>query len=137
MPRDYKHAAQKKTPAPGGSILPFLTGLSIGLFIAFIVYLSQSDGSYLPFQSKPETVAAIPEPDPDAVATSNTNNVSSLPAPSFDFYNILPNKEINISEWVAEEETLEESTPEYSEDSVYILQVGSFKQLEAADQVKA
>jgi cell division protein FtsN len=48
----------------------------------------------------------------------------------------LPNKEINISEWVAEDQSLPVSV-NTGENSVFILQVGSFKQLEAADQVKA
>ena len=56
--------------------------------------------------------------------------------PQFDFYNILPNKEINISEWIAEDQTLGNAVSE-NDNSVYLLQVGSFNQLEAADQVKA
>lgn len=157
MARDYKNAAQKKqAPASRASaVLPFITGLSIGLFVAFIVFLNQSDGSYLPFQSKQPP--AVPTPDTQAPVTSQPTSIPALPAPTFDFYNILPNKEINISEWVAEEVTVPDTTSTQSdqesplqqnnivattpfpmeENSVYILQVGSFKQLEAADQVKA
>jgi cell division protein FtsN len=159
MARDYKNAAQKKE-APSshaGSVLPFITGLSIGLFVAFIVFLNKSDGSYLPFQAKPSATVSVPMPDTRTPAANQAASIPALPTPTFDFYNILPNKEINISEWVAEEVTVQEpaaaqadqvsplqqnnivaSTPfPMEENSVYILQVGSFKQLEAADQVKA
>jgi cell division protein FtsN len=157
MARDYKNAAQKKE-APSsraGAVLPFISGLSIGLLVALIVFLNQSDGSYLPFQAKPSATA--PVPDILTPAARQAASMPALPAPTFDFYNILPNKEINISEWVAEEVTVQEppstqldeegpsqqntivaTTPfPMEENSVYILQVGSFKQLEAADQVKA
>jgi cell division protein FtsN len=137
MSRDYKNAAKKKDGQDGAfaSALPFITGLAIGLFVAFIVFLSQSDNAYTPFQTKPETPALATEQD-TTVKTRPGNETATMPAPKFDFYNILPNKEINISEWVAEEKALKEPVTQ-DDNSVYILQVGSFKQLEAADQVKA
>jgi len=147
MARDYKNVTQKNQspPARSGSILPFFTGLSIGLFVAFIAYLNQSDGSYLPFKAKSEPPVAVATANLETASTTESANNATPPAPRFDFYNILPNKEINISEWVADEITLQESPPRISQDtaltleenSVYVLQVGSFKQLEAADQVKA
>lgn len=149
MARDYKNIAQKKTAQPSklAGVLPFFTGLSLGLVVTFIVYLNQSDGSYMPFQAKPEPTGPAPSANTSNVTTTDSSNNTSQPTPTFDFYNILPNKEINISEWVAEEVTVQEmsSSPTaeqekdftMEENSVYILQVGSFKQLEAADQVKA
>jgi cell division protein FtsN len=141
MSRDYKNAAKKKDSGPGllASAMPFTAGLAIGLFVAFIVFLTQSDGAYIPFKSRPantSTAAAVTPEDTMAPTTESVDNRATPPAPKFDFYNILPNKEINISEWVAEEQVLQTPVPQ-NDTSVYILQVGSFKQLEAADQVKA
>lgn len=65
------------------------------------------------------------------------DKVSNVPAPTFDFYKILPDREINISEWVADEQPQEEALQEMPEDGVYILQVGSFREFESADRLKA
>ena len=139
MSRDYKHVPRQKnksTGSPLGAVLTFVTGMSLGLLVAFFIYLYQTDSSYSPFNfafkpdnnsTRQETMVEIQAP---------VLEKEEPPAPKFDFYNILPNKEINISEWVAEDQTLSEIEVE-NKNSVYILQVGSFKQLEAADQVKA
>lgn len=119
--------------------MPFVTGLAIGLLVAFAVYLVQSDQAYIPFWSKQAGSELRPEPAGDRVAPTSdppADEMAGLPAPKFDFYNILPNKEINISEYEAVEQPTQQPLPP-DDQSVYILQVGSFKQLEAADQVKA
>jgi len=148
MARDYKNAASKKhdsAPGPLRNLLPFITGLALGLLATVIIYLSQQDSSWSPFQGKPEPTQAQPT-TPDTPVTEQTtvnpapsaSAESALPAPRFDFYNILPNKELSISEWEAEAPVVEPQgqAPEDA-NSVYILQVGSFKQMEAADQVRA
>jgi cell division protein FtsN len=146
MARDYKNAATKKHDNGPGllrNLLPFITGLALGLLATFIIYLSQQDGTYKPFQVNPEPAQTGPvtpdtpvtEPAP-AVPAPAASAEAGVPAPRFDFYNILPNKELSISEWEAEAPVVEEQGPADA-NSVYILQVGSFKQMEAADQVKA
>ena len=150
MARDYKNAASKKhdsAPGPLRNLLPFITGLALGLLATFIIYLSQQDDSWSPFQGKSEPTQVQVQPTtPDTPVTeqtavnpaSATSAETTLPAPRFDFYNILPNKELSISEWEAEAPVVElqGQAPEEA-NSVYILQVGSFKQMEAADQVMA
>jgi cell division protein FtsN len=142
VPRDYKHVPKQKADHGSGSwagVLTFITGLALGLLVAFLVYLKQSDGSYLPFKAIPDTREAqtdMVSPELTQYADPEQIQQQEPPEPSFDFYSILPNKEINISEWVAEEFTDTDETI-LEEDSVYILQVGSFKQFDAADQVKA
>ncbi len=147
MAKDYKHVVNKKSAGnpPGllNNLLPFITGLVLGLVITFIIYLSQQNSSWMPFQAKKTgtptietTVPATPVAQQPAKTDSSTADNSSIPPPKFDFYNILPNKEINISEWVAEEPPLQQPIIQDA-NTVFILQVGSFKQLEAADQVKA
>ncbi|MEE9574930.1 MAG: SPOR domain-containing protein, partial [Gammaproteobacteria bacterium] len=64
---------------------------------------------------------------------------NDTPPPSFDFYEILPNMEVNVSEWEAEEDEdiKEQSKPSDEKSGIYILQIGSFKQYGAADEIKA
>jgi cell division protein FtsN len=138
MAKDYKHApkpGQEKKGSTFGAIMTFLTGLALGLFAALFMYLNQSNSGYIPFFSKSETsIQTEPTQIPETVVEVNEPEQSL--EPQFDFYNILPNKEINISEWIAEDQTLGNAVSE-NDNSVYLLQVGSFNQLEAADQVKA
>ncbi|MCG8379686.1 MAG: SPOR domain-containing protein [Proteobacteria bacterium] len=134
MPRDYKNIKQKK-PVPlserFGNGLSFLTGLAIGLFIAVIVYFHEHNATI-------KVNNALLTPTPDTAVTNNKVNqesVADLPEPQFDFYKILPNKEVNISEW----ESIEEETTDDSADKpvMFVLQVGSFKEFDAADEIKA
>lgn len=136
MTRDYKKNVNRKksgTSSVLNSVMPFLTGLVIGLFVAFIVYLKE--------HQPPRQVAGEPEVVIDnkmektAVAESEDNEKAGLPEPQFDFYQILPNMEVNVSEWEAD--TKKTAEPLTEKDGVYVLQVGSFEQYEAADEVKA
>ena len=144
MAKDYKNVVHKKPGNNGPGVLhkllPFITGLALGLLITLGIYLTQQNSSWMPFQAKSLAIET-PLPAPPVVRAAATvlptvEEETSVPPPKFDFYNILPNKELNISEWVADEPALEQISPQDA-NSVFILQVGSFKQLEAADQVKA
>jgi cell division protein FtsN len=142
VPKDYKHVPKQKAnqgSGPWAGVLTFFTGLALGLLVAFMVYLKLSDGSYMPFMALPDVSETRTETSiTENQQTSEAEQIQTQepPEPSFDFYSILPNKEINISEWVAEEFT-ESDESILEENTVYILQVGSFRQYEAADQVKA
>jgi cell division protein FtsN len=133
MPRDYKNAAAvsgRKTGAAGDSFLSFFSGLSIGLLVAFAIFLYQyltpamkaPEGEALPVAAKPEPRAALPK--------------KTVPEPTFDFYQILPSREVNLSEWV-EDAPRAAATPAPQDQGLFVLQVGSFKTFEAADQTKA
>ena len=142
MSRDYKNlTGSKAKPASGTSIadslLPFLTGLSIGLLIAFAVFLYHYRG--LVNGVVPDVV--VTNSGTTAPATTSGPGPeqepgSEVPAPTFDFYRILPGREVSLSEWVAEDSP--KSTPAAAkENELLILQVGSFKTIEAADKIKA
>ncbi len=134
MPKDYKNINQKQSPVKNRfqGFLTFLTGLVIGLFVAFVVYLHehQTIVENLKTMGPDITVTDTTEPQPTVEQEDN-----DLPEPQFDFYKILPNMEFNVSEWVASEEDTSEATSD--SDSLYILQVGSFKEYKAADEIKA
>ena len=132
MPRDYKNikkeSQKKKAPSPG-SFLNFLSGLSIGLFVAVIVFFYGDDlAALMKVERKGPAIVASTFDSP-----GNTNE-PDVPEPTFEFYNILPNKEVDISEWI---EKPQENKAAPTEQGNYILQVGSFKKNSAADQVKA
>ena len=137
MTRDYKKIARNKNGKNATvhlrPVMPFITGLVIGLFVAFIVYLKEHQSGILIDQSPELVVQNINNPIvPDTEIIEKTE----IPEPQFDFYQILPNMEVNVSEWEAEEE--KQSDHITADDaSVYILQVGSFEQYDAADEVKA
>ena len=164
MARDYKknHKSKRTRPALFGNLLSFISGLSIGLLVAFFILLR----SQLPEPAAPSADEESNEP----VAEEGQQKLT------FDFYEVLSNRKLNISEWVAKDEradagaqTEQEQTPAQPEQAEqgqqgeqeaqpepaeqeaqgeqeekpesdvygYVLQVGSFKDFTAADQVKA
>lgn len=127
--RDFARKPQpRKNGVPGWVWL--LSGLFIGLFVAFLVYLQQSGGVTLEKSTKKPVTSTRQE----------TRSVRKLPqarAPEkksgihFDFYSILPEMEVIIP---AEElKSPESSGPPAN----YFLQVGSFRNANDADTQKA
>lgn len=112
----------------------FLSGLSVGLLIAVMVFFYGDDVADLIDIDRSKVEAPLLSSFTDGSA--NSADDTSVPEPEFTFYNILPNKEVDISEWMTGE-TVEDKPPEPETKGNYILQVGSFKQHKAADQVKA
>jgi len=131
--RDYKNA--KRAPAEGvPPWLAFASGLSLGLFVAFLVYL---DGRV---QRAPEAasgeaasgppLAAAPEPEPEPTAQPALK-------PRFDFYTILPEMEVKVPDWQPATGGGEGEPTAAVEPSSHVLQVGSFQGFEEADKAKA
>jgi len=133
MPKDYKNIKPKQKARSGNTnqLKYFFSGLTVGLCVAIIVYFYQHDLGQQTGVVQPEVTVEGTEPDLDLA--------DDTPPPIFDFYEILPNMEVNVSEWEAEEdENIEEQVEPGNEKSgIYLLQVGSFKQYDAADEVKA
>ena len=130
MPRDYKNVNKKGKrgdKARGGDLLSFITGLGIGLVAALAIYLYQ----FLPASTPVKTLESTQKTTTDGLA----KKAVAVPEPKFDFYKILPSKEVNISEWEEQNQTDKPATIEKG--GLYVLQVGSFKTYDAADQTKA
>jgi SPOR domain len=136
VPRDYKNIKKKK-PEPlaqrFSGALSFLTGLALGLFIAVIVYFHEHSAT---IEINNPLLADEPAIDSKNITDNKNEDIAQLPEPQFDFYKILPSKEVNISEWESVEE---ENISKQKEDQpvMFVLQVGSFKQFGAADEIKA
>ncbi len=133
MPRDYKNIKKiKAEPLKDrfSNTLSFLTGLAIGLFAAVIIYFHEHNSNIV--SNNP---LLVNESSIESILGSNNENIAQLPEPQFDFYKILPSKEVNISEWESVEE---EGVNEQEQQPVmFVLQVGSFKQYNSADEIKA
>ncbi len=111
-----------------------LSGLSIGLLVALVVYVRDSG---LPAPDLPvvvpvprsEPAAAAPEPAPAPAAAAPVEA-------TFDFYEILPRFEVVIPE--VESQAQPDTLPAAIEaPGAYVLQAGSFRQLADADSRQA
>ena len=158
MSRNYKkirNNSKRERAFVAGNILSFLSGLSIGLLVAFIVFIRYQ-------LVEPDLTGDVTSPAKDSQAQTDEQQ----PELKFTFYDTLRNKKVNISEWVADEkkkwegdddkkidETQERDERQESDENQeqlaerkrdvkdgvfgYVLQVGSFKDFNSADQVKA
>ncbi len=138
MPKDYKNISNNKKnqggkPGQFSNMLSFVTGLSLGLLVAVIIYFTGHDTSAE--RKKFEQVTALEETVTAKADEDKALKVAKVPEPQFDFYKILPRKEVNISEWVTEEQDQPDIITE--EPGIFVLQVGSFQEYDAADEVKA
>lgn len=142
-PRDYKpvaprkRATRKESPRGGskGSWMSFISGLSVGLVVAFGVYLWSG---HLPV---PGAGTSTPSQGANETYTESAPANIELPAPKFDFYKILPEMEVPIDDWELAAEPPDTAAPDAdastTADATYLLQVGSFKTFRDADSVKA
>jgi cell division protein FtsN len=136
VPRDYKNIKKKKPETLAtrfNGALSFLTGLALGLFVAIIVYFHEHNATIV--HNNP-LLATEPSNVKENNTTEKEKEIAQLPEPQFDFYKILPNKEVNISEWESVEEEPAVAKKE-DEPVMFVLQVGSFKEFNSADEIKA
>jgi cell division protein FtsN len=101
MPRDYKHRARRKKKhtklSPWTGVI---SGLLIGLFVAFLVYIKM--------QAKPDPHVYLQEsiqPPADPVrqpapheGKEQATVAPAIPKPRFDFYTLLPEMEVVVPE---------------------------------------
>ncbi|MDP3332451.1 MAG: SPOR domain-containing protein [Methylococcaceae bacterium] len=145
MARDYKHSGQGKRHSKRGyydgpqSISLWKWMLITALIISFVVFLVYLRSG--PKQAQPDSQAvtqAIPvPPTPEKTVVKPEVKVEPGPAiPRFDFYTILPEKEVVVPDYEIGTRTREERVGQGKESS-YIVQAGSFKEFKDADNMKA
>lgn len=133
MARDYKNASRKPEGAGVPAWLAFTSGLSVGLFVAFLVYL---DG-----RVEPDPGTALPA---GRDAPRRAAEAAAAPAaderpvikPRFDFYTILPEMEVKVPDWKLPGEG-QPAGQTGLDPARHVLQVGSFQRFEEADKAKA
>jgi cell division protein FtsN len=145
MPADYKSRVNRKQKKSMPGYLWLLSGLAIGLFVAFIVYLDKQPENDKDFGSavqeeleklKQQAKKKAPE---DKKVTSAVNNKEKK-EPKFNFYTILPELEVLIPESETRPPEVSNShtaTSSTEKDKQYVLQVGSFQNLKDAQKLKA
>ena len=151
MPRDYAKNSSREEQKPGQ--LPgwvwMMGGLAIGLFVAFVVYLNdlgkKNDNNLATViketftdlqenaEQRKQSQQTSEPAKPKAKQTAKTE--PEKPKPSFDFYYILPELEVAVPE---QEIARKSQTSEAQDEKIdYILQAGSFRSHDQADQLKA
>lgn len=133
--KDYKSRTHG-VPAPGATkgFTWLTTGLAIGLFVAFLVYLSaMRNNSAIPTARPAAPVErTVKEKPAKAVADQR----EATPAkPRYDFYAILPEKKIEIS--ASDLESERDSSQSQVPKGPWMLQAGSFRNFGDADRLRA
>lgn len=144
MARDYKHRTQNKQTAASyrqssGSQKSLslwrwmlITALII-LFVVFLVYLASLRSK----QSQPEQApAAVPKTAQIEAPKPEKQPEVAPVLPQFDFYTILPEKEVIVPDHEINTRTREERVGQAKAAS-YILQAGSFREFKDADSLRA
>ena len=133
--RVARPARKRKTHKQAPGWLWMLSGLSIGLIVALVVYVR---GGGLPAPDLP-SVLAVPQSGPAAAVALEPASAPEQAEPAeatFDFYEMLPRFEVVIPE--VESQARADTTPAAVEaPGAYVLQAGSFRQLADADRRQA
>ena len=150
MSRDYKNTTSRNkkpesTGAPGWLML--VTGLVVGLFIAALAWLATQP------DSAPQQPAAKVEPKREPTKPKATPKATPKPTPKpkpkptptpktepektrFEFYTILSEMETVVPPQELSAE-VKEGVPQVKSPGTYMLQAGSFRTNDQADQLKA
>jgi len=166
MPRDYKHrATHRKRRRKLSPWLLVISGLLVGLFVAFLVFLKMQPPSEPPAFFQETLLPPVEETLPDSTAENSPDSGEKTPQtpppppkPRFDFYTLLPEMEVIVpDEEVAppaappaqhpaaaskpaaqHEPARPAATPATASPAeTYLLQVGSFRNGEQAERFKA
>lgn len=134
MAKDYakrkKRGRINAKSAPLPSWVWFLAGLATGLFIALLIYVGLTPGSNPLNVDGPRQVKPIPDPEANQTATDTTEQRGEI---EWEFYEIFPSAEVPVSEVNPQPD----KTQPPSVDAVYMLQVGSFREIGDADALRA
>ena len=144
MSRDYKprpkgkyagQRRQKFDSRPGIGVWRWMLITAIIIaFAVFLVYLRSTDPKPITPPSGAQAISAE-----NAVAAKEEKKPEVKPGPKipqFDFYTILPEKEVVVPEYEIKTRTREEHVGKAKE-AHYMLQAGSFKTFKEADGLRA
>lgn len=136
MAKDYKNRAQrsrKKTPQASVSAWKWLTVfILIALFVYFLVFLRSLAGK----DEAKQLAIPVETPSQQSQAAAKSKEAKKPPEPRFDFYTILPEKEVVVPDHEIKTRTREEQVGK-TKAVIYLLQAGSFRDYKEADKLKA
>ena len=153
MARDYKYRAQSREPVyrshkasrHDSNVGVFQWMLITALIISFVVFLMylRSTGSkqtVTPATLQPMAVAKPGKTEPKkSEQLQQKKKLEAQPEhlpPQFDFYTILPEKEVVVPDYEIKTRAREERLGE-AKATKYIVQAGSFKEFKEADALRA
>lgn len=133
MAKRKRKRTRRKTRQEYPGWMWMLFGLSIGLAVAFAIYMKDREASG---QAQPVTPAAEPVARAQGGPRAEVPEPAAQPERRFDFYDMLPNFEVIIPE--QELDVRRDSEPDPVEQpGVYVLQAGSFTAFGDADRRRA
>lgn len=148
MAKDYKHRAQdrhsssyrKKSDSLSLWRWMLITALIIS-FVVFLVYLAGTGSKHPPHQDSAQVAPQPTAPAKAEAAKAEEPKQEKKPEPGpvlpqFDFYTILPEKEVIVPDYEISTRTREERVGQ-AKTASYILQAGSFKDFKDADTLRA
>lgn len=140
MAKDYKHRAQHKNTASyrqnSQSLSLWRWMLITALIISFVVFLVYLRGTGSKQVTPQQNIQAQPE-QVKAEAPKQEKKPEPGPVlPQFDFYTILPEKEVIVPDHEINTRAREERVGQAKITS-YILQAGSFREFKDADSLRA
>ncbi len=141
MAKDYKHRAKISHHRQNSESLSLwrwmlITALIIS-FVVFLVYL-RSNGSEQPAPQQNTATATEPVKNqaPAPVKKSEPKADQAPVLPQFDFYTLLPEKEVIVPDYEINTRAREERVGK-AKTTHYILQAGSFKDFKDADSLRS
>lgn len=143
MTADYKSRATRKQKNSLPGYVWLLSGLAIGLFIAFIVYLDKQPENTKDFGSAVQQELEKLKKQTKKDSTTKTKT-SEKKEQKFNFYTILPELEVLIPESETRPPDSTSETTDKTDKTInnatkkqYVLQVGSFQNINDAEKLKA
>jgi cell division protein FtsN len=116
-----------------------ITGLVVGLLVAFLVFL-QMRPKEVPVTETAQPLAVPAEQDRPVAPTPNKPKAAPVPPPPkprFDFYNLLPEMEVIVPDEDIQGQPTHEGVKQVEQPGTYLLQAGSFRSRQQADQLRA
>lgn len=137
MPADYKGRGygREKKPLPG--FVWLLGGLSIGLFVALLIYLDKQPDVSANFGAAVQKELEKIKQHTNAPTTQGDQNTDKPIEPKFNFYTILPELEVLIPESETQPPKSRSISGAAEDNKQYVLQAGSFKNKSDAEKLKA
>ena len=132
--KGHKRTAGRRKGDKFQGWLGMLTGLTVGLVVAFFVYVSElKPPPELKSQTKQQTRAAI-----EAVESAGEAIEAAIEEPdiTFDFYDMLPNLDVEVFEDEPRATTPVPAPQKVTAPGVNILQAGSFINIDDANRRK-
>jgi cell division protein FtsN len=130
--------APEQEPYPGWMWMLF--GLSIGLAVAFAIYMKEqrADTPSMTAADQPASMSEpmVSPPAPEPVIEEPEEEESGEAEPRFSFYSMLPNFEVVIPEEEGDVRQDREVEP-IQDEGIYVLQAGSFGDVSDADRRRA